>query len=164
MRKSYIWRYFLMERQKEMRYTLPKEFDVFCIGDIVRGEFEGDLKIPGNLYVSGFLDVFGLTVDGSLTVDDFIDAGNITVNGGSCICGGNVTAGNVSVSNGDFFSNGDIDTQDITVHNGDCIVLNGTINSFTIKVDGTLDSHDVDSNGREVHATDYVCRCLEEEN
>lgn len=153
-----------MERQKELKYTLPKEFDVFCIGDMIRDESEGELNIPGNLYVSGFLNVFNLVVGGSVIVDDSIDAGHITVQEGSCICGGNVVAGNVSVSNGDFISNGDIDVQDINVRDGDCIVHNGFINSYTINVEGTLDCCGIESNGYKIHSLNYICRLWEEEN
>ena len=149
------------ERQvvrESWKHTLPDEFDVFCIGDMVREESEGDLNIPGNLYVSGSLDVFNLIVGGSVIVDDSIDAGHISVLEGSCICGENVIAGNVSVSNGDFISNGDIDVQDIIVRDGDCIVHNGFINSYTIRVEGTLDCCDVESNSHEIHALHYICQ------
>ena len=155
------------ERQvvrESWKHTLPEEFDVFCIGDMIREECEGDLKVPGNLYISGFLDAFHLIVGGSLIVNDSIDSGNITVKGGSFICGGNIVAGDISVSNGDFISNGDIDVQDITVRDGNCIVLNGSINSYTINIDGTLDYYDIESNGHEIRAVSYICRFWEEEN
>ena len=152
-----------MERQKKpwSNHVLPKEFDVFCIGDMVRDESEGDLKIPGNLYVSGVLNVFNLIVDGTAIIDDCNDAADIIVQGGSCICGGDVIANKVSVFNGSFISAGDVDTLDITIHNGDCIVHN-SIDSYTINADGTLDCYDVNPNGHKVYAADYVCRYYEE--
>lgn len=155
------------ERQairESWKHALPEEFDVFCIGDMIREECEGDLIIPGNFYVSGFLDAFNLTIGGSLIVDDSIDAGHITVQDGSCICGGNVIAGNVSVSNGNFISNGDIDVQDINVRDGDCIIIDGIINSYAINVEGTLDCHDIESNGHKIHCLNYICQLWEEEN
>lgn len=170
------------ERQavrESWKHTLPEEYDVFCFGGMVREKSEGDLNIPGNLYVDGFLDVFGLVVAGTVIVNDYINAANITVQGGSCICGGDVIASNVSISNGDFISDGDIDvaditiqngnfisdgnidTYDITVQNGNCIVHHN-INSWLVNVNGTLDCYDIESNGYKICATDFVCRCYKE--
>ena len=150
------------ERQavrESWKHTLPDKFDVFCIGDW--DDPVGNLNIPGNLYVSGFLDVYALIVVGSVIVNNYINALDINVQGGSCICGRDVSACDVSVSNGNFISDGSIDVADITVQNGDCIVHH-KIDSCTINVNnGTLDCYDVDSNRCKIHATDYVCRYYE---
>lgn len=167
------------ERQvirESWKHELPEGYDVFCIGDFVSQE---NVEIPGNLYASGSIDVPELTVCGALIVGDDVYAGKVTVYN-TCLVGGNfysiddvtiygdfivtkdVDTGKVIIYNGSFISDRDIATFDITIHNGDCIVSN-TIDSCTISVDGTLDCYDVETNGHEIHASDYVCRSCEEE-
>lgn len=63
--------------------------------------------------------------------------------------------------NGNFISDGDISAAIINVH-GDCIIRH-YVDSLSIDVGGLFDCYDVDVNGHEIHAADYVCRYYEEE-
>jgi len=77
-------------RKESWKHKLPKEYDVFCMGDFPINKFavdaarcEKEFIFPGTLYVKG--DIIGLchvTINGDCYVDgNFVLDGNITVNG-----------------------------------------------------------------------------------
>ncbi len=153
------------ERQvisESWKHTLPEEFDVFYIGDLVLKE---DLNVPGNLYVSGNISEKYLSVDicvaGHFYVGGDIDAGNVTV-AGDFIVEGNVDSICDANIQGNFIAIGsNVNVCDVNVL-GDFIVW--SIDSYAIDVDGILDCNDIDANAYEIHANDYVCRIYEEES
>lgn len=163
-RQKKPWSELTEEERQEIRdswkHTLPEEYDVFCIGDFTVSE---DLTIPGNLYVGGNLDSHGhnINVAKSLTVKLEVYTHNVTV-GNNLIVYGDVECFNVRVG-GNFIVYADnIETLNIIV-NGDVIVY-GEINSTAIRIDNLLYCYDVYSNSCGISASDFACRCYEEEN
>ena len=107
-----------------------------------------DITVNGHFIVCGNINARDLD-SGDVNVDgDFIVGGDINI------------LGEVNVG-GNFIVDGDVDVIDVTVL-GDFIVRYN-IDSCNIEVDGLLDCYDVESNGYEIRAADYVCRYYEEE-
>lgn len=172
----------LTEEEREVireswKHTLPENFDVFCIGD---WDFTEELDIPGNLYVSGTLDeedtFLNVSVLDDLIVDGCIQAGEVNVGGnfivghvfsvdslsvgGDCIVEYGFDSGDGDVIvDGDFIVGKDIWTGDVSVIKN--FIVSGKVDSLAINVKGLFDCNDVNSNDKEIRATDFICRCYE---
>ena len=163
--------------RESWKHILPENFDVFCIGDWV---FTEELDIPGNLYVSGYLDeekafmdisvLFDLIVDGFIQASEVNVGGNFIVGsvdpvdglsvGGDCIVEDGFDSGDgYVIVEGNFFIGDDIWCGNVSV--GKNFIVNGNVDSLSIDVKGLFECNDVNSNNEKICATDFVCRCYE---
>lgn len=143
--------------RESWKHTLPEEFDVFCIGKLKYSFCKKTLKFPGRLYVRGNVDCYDISVAEDFIVGDNVECGDVGVSGSITVYG-NINCCAMSVV-GDVIVDGDIDCYNISV-DGDCIIRRN-IDSHQINVGGLFDCYDVQSNGKEIHAADYVCRYYE---
>ena len=146
--------------------TSPELF-MYIIGDLsltTSLDFQGNLCIIGNVYFKD--NSVCTTINGHFFVSGNIisthfDVGDIHISGDFYVGGRiNFYGNNINVIN-NFIVDGDVDIIDATVL-GDFFV-SGIIDCCSLRVCGIIDCYDIENNGHNIDAPDYICRCYQEE-